>query len=81
MYFSKEEFERFQKDIRKIINLEIPEPISENSIRILETCRDLHQEEINFRKRNTKKQKWDKYWVDAYNAVIRKIKELQGEQK
>ena len=53
---------------------ELPKLAKGNEIKILETCRDIHQGYIDWRKRNTKAQRWDKYWVDAYNFVIKALK-------
>lgn len=59
----------------KLYGINLPELTNGNEIKILETCRDIHQYYINKRKRNTKAQRWDKYWVDAYNLIIKTLKE------
>lgn len=63
------------EDIKmKLYNVELPEPIPENATEIIKCCRDIHQIHIDRRKRNTRMQQWDKYWVKAYNAVLKRIR-------
>lgn len=58
----------------KLYNTDLPELKPENAQEIIKTCRDIHQQAIDRRKRNTQIQKWDKYWVNAYNVVLEVLK-------
>lgn len=57
-----------------LYHVDLPDLIPENLIEILETCRNIHQQYINNRVKNTLMNKWDMYWVKAYNYVIAEIK-------
>ena len=66
-----------KKDVRVEMvahGVNLPELKPENVEAIIETCRDIHQDCIDRRKRNTKLQRWDKYWVDAYNLVLQELR-------
>lgn len=54
----------------ELYGLDLPELVPENAELIIETCQAIHQGYYDKRKRNTKAQKWDKYWIDAYNIVL-----------
>lgn len=57
-----------------LYGVKLPEIKCGNEIEILKTCRDIHQNLVNRRKRNTCIQEWDKYWVEAYNFIIKTLK-------
>ena len=66
-----------KKDIRVEMvayGISLPELSPENAEVIIETCRDIHQNVVDGRKRNTKLQRWDKYWVVAYNLVLQELR-------
>ena len=58
----------------KLYNTDLPELKAENAEKIIKTCRDIHQQAVDRRTRNTEIQKWDKYWVNAYNVVLEVLK-------
>jgi len=62
----------------RLYNTDLPEAKPENAQKIIEKCRDIHQLWINGRTRNTKMQKWDTYWVKAYNVVL-KVLDSRGQ--
>jgi len=53
-----------------LFDIVLPELKFENVEEIVKICRDIHQDRVNGRVRNTKIQQWDKYWVNAYNLVL-----------
>jgi len=55
----------------RLYNTDLPEPMAENAVDIIKCCRGIHQKYVDRRKRNTKMQQWDKYWIDAYNVVLK----------
>lgn len=57
----------------KLYKIELPEPIPENTLRAIQIARDIHQNAMNYFKRNTKKRKWDEYWVKIYNLVLEQL--------
>ena len=57
----------------RLYGIKLPELKKENAGEIIRTCRDIHQNEINRRQRNTRAQQWDKYWVAAYNLVLERL--------
>lgn len=59
----------------KLYGVNLPDIKKKNATKIIRTCRDIHQMWINGRKRNSKMQIWDKYWVNAYNLVLSVLKE------
>jgi len=59
----------------KLYGINLPELIPENATKILTTCRDIHQDEIDRDIRNTARHKWDQYWVNAYNVIIKRIED------
>lgn len=61
-----------------LYGVNLPDLKCVNAKSIIQTCRDIHQQEIYRRKRNTKMQKWDKYWVDAYNIVLEVLTNNKG---
>jgi len=58
----------------RLYNTDLPDLKPENAQEIIKTCRDIHSLYIKGRKRNTKMQKWDRYWVNAYNVVLEVLK-------
>lgn len=56
------------------IDYDVPELEAKNAEEIIKTCRDIHQMYIDCRKRNTVVQRWDKYWVAAYNIVLDELR-------
>jgi len=65
------EAERREAVKMRLYQTDLPEIKIENVKKIIETCRDIHQLWIDRRTRNTKMQKWDTYWVKAYNTVLK----------
>lgn len=61
----------------KLYGTDLPELKSENAKIIIRTCRDIHQLYIDKRKRNSKMQEWDKYWVSAYNVVLKELDKIK----
>jgi len=63
----------------KIGNYEIdlPELKPENAKKIIKTCRDIHQLYIDKRKRKTKMDKWDRYWVRGYDIVLKELEKVK----
>ncbi len=56
-----------------LYGLELPDLVPENATAILETCRNIHQATTDRQHRNTQRRRWDQYWIDAYNIVIKKL--------
>lgn len=54
----------------RLCNIELPKINPENAKVIIGICQKIHQDAVDKRKRNTILQQWDKYWVDAYDAVL-----------
>ena len=52
-----------EKQVIRMFGIEMPEIKPGNSINIIRLAKSLHQN----RKRN---KQWDKYWIDAYDAVL-----------
>ncbi len=55
------------KQIIKMFGIDLPEIKPENSTTIIKLAKSLHQN----RKRS---KQWNKYWVDAYDAVLVALK-------
>lgn len=56
------------KEVIKMFGIELPEPVAGNSNAIIKLAQSLH---IGRRKNK----QWNKYWVDAYNAVLKQLKQ------
>jgi hypothetical protein len=54
----------------KLYGIDLPDIRKENAVEILKICRDIHLREVRRRIKNINMQKWDKYWVDAYNMIL-----------
>lgn len=61
----------------KMYGIDLPEIKPENAKAIINICRDIHQLYIDNRKRNSKMQKWDIYWVNAYNVVLKELEKIR----
>ncbi len=56
-----------------LYGLQMPELKAENATEIIQFCQKMHQDSVDKRKRNTQLQRWDKYWVAAYNVVLEQL--------
>lgn len=61
----------------KFYNKEYPEPISTNAVEILKISQSIHKQFLSFKRcpANTGSKKWHKYWIAAYEAVLKKLDE------
>lgn len=57
----------------RLYGINLPEPKPGNTSAAIKIARDIHQREVNRRSRNTRTQKWDKYWVEIYNIVLTQL--------
>ena len=59
----------------KLFGIDLPEPILENTSKAISIARRLHQDAVDRKIRNTKKVKWDKYWVAIYDLVLNQLRD------
>lgn len=58
-----------------LFGYDLPEPVAANTHKAIEIARNIHQEEVDSRVRNTQMQKWDRYWVKIYDIILTQLKE------
>ena len=57
----------------KLYGVNLPELKPENAKAILQKCSDIPKKSIDYHKRNNERRRWDKYWVAAYDVVLKKL--------
>lgn len=64
----------------RLFNVDLPDPIPENAIEMIELAQKIHRDANARRKRISMTYEWDEYWVNAYSAVLIKLKEKTAEE-
>lgn len=66
----------------KLYGLDLPKLIPENAAKIIRLAQRIHRQKNQTRvPRKTERWKWDNYWVEAYDVVLKELSKIHPREE